>query len=54
MRLAQIFATATVQIVLVALIIGLLLANWMPALYQSEWFQQRFGSSADAELTTGN
>lgn len=32
--------TATLQFLLIVLIIGLLLANWMPAIYQSDWFQK--------------
>lgn len=50
-RILRLFAIAAAQIVLIALIIGLLLANWMPAIYQSEWFQARFKSSDDQQTT---
>lgn len=35
---------ALVNLVLIALIVGLTLANWMPAIYRSEWYQSRFGT----------
>ena len=39
-RLARIGLIATVQILLVAVILALLLANWMPAIYTSAWFRK--------------
>ena len=51
MRILRLFAIATAQIVLIALIIGLLLANWMPAIHQSEWFQARFNPSSEQQTT---
>ena len=39
-RIARIAGSAIVQIVLIGLILGLLLANWMPAIYTSAWFRK--------------
>lgn len=33
-----------VNLVLIALIVALTLANWMPAIYRSEWYESRFGT----------
>lgn len=46
-RFARIAGIAIIQIVLIGLIVALLLANWMPAIYESDWFQERYNASSE-------
>lgn len=54
MRVVRIILTLTVQIALIALIIGLLLANWMPAIYTSDWFQKWQNPPVQDNVTAEN
>lgn len=42
----QTFALILVNLLLIVLIVALILANWMPAIYRSAWFQARFGAGS--------
>jgi len=41
-RLARILALSLAHLILIALIGFLLLANWLPAIYASDWFRAMF------------
>ncbi|MCC6238802.1 MAG: hypothetical protein IT448_00660 [Phycisphaerales bacterium] len=41
-RIVRISWLILAHLILIGLIVVLLLANWMPAIYSSNWFKQKF------------